>query len=82
MSAQEQDGNRGRTLAFGEMLKSRRVKSELTQMQLADKLSVTGPLISQYENGKRLPSTRILSRIRRALDLSADEFAFMMDVVE
>ncbi len=82
MKAQEQAESRGRTVAFGEMLRSRRVKSELTQAQLADRLSVTGPLISQYESGKRLPSTRILSRMRRALDLSADEFAFMMDVVE
>lgn len=82
MKAQEHAKSRGRTVAFGKMLRSRRVKVELTQAQLADKLSVTGPLISQYESGKRLPSTRILSRIRSALDLSADEFAFMMDVVE
>ena len=45
----------------------------LTQQQLADKVKISKPYISQIETGKRTGTTKILSAIAKALDVSLDE---------
>ncbi|MDO9300248.1 MAG: helix-turn-helix transcriptional regulator [Anaerolineales bacterium] len=45
----------------------------LTQQQLADKVKISKPYISQIETGKRTGTTEILSAIAKALDVSLDE---------
>jgi len=45
----------------------------LTQQQLADKVKISKPYLSQIETGKRTGKTEILSAIAKALDVSLDE---------
>ena len=45
----------------------------LTQQQLADKVKISKPYLSQIETGKRTGTTEILSLIAKALDVSLDE---------
>lgn len=45
----------------------------LTQRQLADKVKISKPYLSQIETGKRTGTTEILSVIAKALDVSLDE---------
>ncbi|MDO8753701.1 MAG: helix-turn-helix domain-containing protein [Anaerolineales bacterium] len=45
----------------------------LTQQQLADKVKISKPYLSQIETGKRKGTTEILSAIAKALDVSLDE---------
>ncbi|MDO8752555.1 MAG: helix-turn-helix transcriptional regulator, partial [Anaerolineales bacterium] len=47
----------------------------LTQQQLADKVKISKPYISQIETGKRTGTTEILSAIAKVLDVSLDEVA-------
>lgn len=49
------------------LLKQRR-KKNLTQAQIAKKLGVRQPLISQFEQGKFNPSVKFLKRLAKALD--------------
>ncbi len=45
----------------------------LTQQQLAEKVKISKPYLSQIETGKRIGTTEILSAIAKALDVSLDE---------
>ncbi len=45
----------------------------LTQQQLADKVKISKPYLSQIETGKRTGTTDILSAIAKALNVSLDE---------
>ena len=45
----------------------------LTQQQLADKVKISKPYLSQIETGKRKGATDILSAIAKALDVSLDD---------
>jgi len=45
----------------------------LTQQQLADKVKISKPYLSQIETGKRTGTTEILSAIAKTLDVSLDE---------
>ena len=47
-----------------------RRKLGMTQAQLADRLGVSQPCVSQWETGRRTPSAPILDRIAR---LAVDE---------
>ncbi|MBQ6143926.1 MAG: helix-turn-helix transcriptional regulator [Clostridia bacterium] len=53
-------------------LKKLRIKSGLTQAQLADKLNVSASAIGMYEQGRREPDRETLSKICRTLDASGD----------
>lgn len=45
----------------------------LTQQQLAGKVKISKPYLSQIETGKRTGTTEILSAIAKALDVSLEE---------
>lgn len=45
----------------------------LTQQQLAGKVKISKPYLSQIETGKRTGTTEILSAIAKALGISLDE---------
>ena len=47
---------------FGNVLKTLRLRENMTQAQLAQKLGLTKSVISAYETGLRLPSYDILIR--------------------
>lgn len=53
-------------------LRKLRIKSGLTQAQLADKLNVSASAIGMYEQGRREPDSETLSKICRTLDASGD----------
>lgn len=57
---------------FGNTLKALRLRSNLTQEQLAQKLCLTKSVISAYETGLRMPSYEVLIEISRVFKVSTD----------
>ena len=57
---------------FGNMLKTLRLRKNMTRAQLANKLGLTKSVISAYETGLRLPSYDILIHIARIYNVSTD----------
>lgn len=57
---------------FGDTLKTLRLKENMTQAQLAQKLGLTKSVISAYETGLRLPSYDILIHIAQIYKVSTD----------
>ena len=57
---------------FGNVLKTLRLKENMTQAQLAQKLGLTKSVISAYETGLRLPSYDILTHIAKIFNVSTD----------
>lgn len=57
---------------FGSTLKSLRLRSDLTQEQLAQKLCLTKSVISAYETGLRMPSYEVLIELSRLFKVSTD----------
>ena len=45
----------------------------LTQQQLADKVGISKPYLSQLETGKRTGTTEVLSTLARALNLTLED---------
>lgn len=57
---------------FGTTLRSLRLRYDLTQEQLAQKLCLTKSVISAYETGLRMPSYEVLIDISRVFKVSTD----------
>ena len=57
---------------FGNTLKTLRLRENMTQAQLAQKLGLTKSVISAYETGIRLPSYDILIHIAKIYNVSTD----------
>lgn len=57
---------------FGSTLKKLRLRDNLTQLQLAQKLGVTKSVISAYETGLRMPSYEILIDISKTFKVTTD----------
>lgn len=57
---------------FGNTLKTLRLRKNMTQAQLAQKLGLTKSVISAYETGLRLSSYDILIHIARIYNVSTD----------
>lgn len=57
---------------FGNRLKTLRTQNNLTQNQLAKRLSLTKSVISAYENGIRMPSYDTLISISRLFKVTTD----------
>ena len=57
---------------FGNVLKTLRLRENMTQAQLAQKLGLTKSVISAYETGLRLPSYDILIHIAKIFNVSTD----------
>lgn len=57
---------------FGNRLKTLRLRENMTQAQLAQKLGLTKSVISAYETGLRLPSYDILIHIAKIYNVSTD----------
>jgi DNA-binding XRE family transcriptional regulator len=47
----------------------------LTQQQLADRVGISKPYLSQLETGKRTGTTEVLASIAEALDVSLEQLA-------
>lgn len=59
---------------FGLILKSLRIRDDMSQAQLAQKLGLTKSVISAYETGTRQPSYDVLIHIAGIFDVSTDYF--------
>lgn len=57
---------------FGNTLKTLRLKENMTQSQLAQKLGLTKSVISAYETGLRMPSYDVLLHIAQIFRVSTD----------
>lgn len=57
---------------FGNRLKTLRLKNNMTQAQLAQKLGLTKSVISAYETDLRLPSYDILIHIAKIYHVTTD----------
>ncbi len=57
---------------FGNTLKTLRLRDEMTQAQLSQKLGLTKSVISAYETGLRLPSYDVLIHIAQIFKVSTD----------
>lgn len=59
--------------SIGKNIKTIRIKNNLTQDQLAQKLFVTRQTVSNYETGKSQPDIDMLVKIRQVLQVDIDE---------
>jgi transcriptional regulator with XRE-family HTH domain/DNA-directed RNA polymerase subunit RPC12/RpoP len=60
-------------LKIGKFIAERRKSENLTQMQLAEKLSVTDRAISKWETGKSMPDSSIMLKLCQTLKISVTE---------
>lgn len=60
---------------LGNKIKSARIESGLTQIQLAQKLGVSPSAIGMYEQGRREPNYSSIFKICRALNISIYDIA-------
>ena len=60
-------------IVFSNNLKEHRIKHNLTQQQLADKVGVTRQAISHYENDIRNINLDILVALAKILDVRIDD---------
>ena len=57
----------------GSLIKELRIEKELTQKELAEKLSVSTAAVSKWENGKGFPDISILEPLSAELGISIAE---------
>lgn len=62
-------------MLFGELLMKRRRELNMTQDELAEKLSVSRQSVSRWENGECMPDSEKLIRLSDVLGVSLDELA-------
>ena len=60
-------------IKIGRFIAECRKKANLTQMQLAEKLSITDRAISKWETGKAMPDSSIMLELCEILDISVNE---------
>lgn len=66
---------------FAANVKSRRKSLGITQAQLAKRLDVHTPYISDLENGKKTPFLGNIARIAEALEMQPDELLSVSDEI-
>jgi transcriptional regulator with XRE-family HTH domain len=64
--------NESKHTDLGEFIRQQRERANLSLRRLADTAGISNPYLSQIERGIRKPSAEILSRLSRALEISAN----------
>lgn len=64
--------NESKHTDLGEFIRQQRERANLSLRRLADSAGISNPYLSQIERGIRKPSVEILSRLSRALEISAN----------
>ena len=59
-------------IKIGNLIKTLRIKKDMTQKEIGDKLSVSDKTISKWETGNGLPDISILSALAEVLDTQID----------
>ncbi|MDY3901958.1 helix-turn-helix transcriptional regulator [Peptoniphilus sp.] len=60
-------------MTFGENIKNLRIKNNLTQKELAEKLNLSRPTIGRYESDERFPDKETIIDLAELFDVSIDE---------
>lgn len=63
----------GDFMTFGENIKNLRIKNNLTQKELAEKLNLSRPTIGRYESDERFPDRETIIDLAELFDVSIDE---------
>ena len=58
---------------IGEFLKSKRLKKDLNQSELAEKMGVSQQSITYYESNKRIPSEKVITKYASVLGINPDQ---------
>ena len=67
--------------SFGEYLRSKREERHITLRGMAERLGISAPYLTDVErNRKNPPSIDKLEQIREVLDLTKEEYAYMMNL--
>ena len=61
---------------IGERIKKNRIRLDLTQEQLAEKVNVKTSAISMYETGERMPRDETKKRLATLFGMTIDELFF------
>jgi transcriptional regulator with XRE-family HTH domain len=64
--------NESKQSDLGEFIRLQRSRANLSLRRLAEAAGISNPYLSQIERGIRRPSAEILSRLSRALEISAN----------
>jgi transcriptional regulator with XRE-family HTH domain len=64
--------NESKHTDLGSFIRQQRERANLSLRRLADTAGISNPYLSQIERGIRKPSAEILSRLSRALEISAN----------
>ena len=60
------------SMLFAENLKELRIKNNMSQRELAERMFVTRSTITHWENGNRLPNVSMIYRLAECLDVNVD----------
>ena len=60
-------------IKIGKFIAEKRKEQGLTQMQLAEKLSITDRAVSKWENGKTMPDSGVMLELCDALSISVND---------
>lgn len=74
--------NQKDSVNFGEFLQSKRAKMKITMRQMAEKLGVSAPFLSDVEKGRRnsLIDMDNLKKLRNILCLNDEEYEIMLNL--
>lgn len=62
---------------FGRRLRKRMVRKGYTQQEFANMVGTSQTMLSNYMNGRCVPSFYMVDKIARALDCSVDDFRYV-----
>jgi transcriptional regulator with XRE-family HTH domain len=62
---------------FGQVLRERRRKLDLTQQEVARRIKTSTPYVGHLEAGKRHPSDKVIARLAEVLGLEPRELFFL-----
>jgi DNA-binding XRE family transcriptional regulator len=63
--------------SFGQMVRDRRRKLDLTQQEVARRIKTSTPYVGHLEAGKRHPSEKVVARLAEVLGLDRRELFFL-----
>lgn len=78
-STESYSADRNNFTVFGERVRMRRKKAEITVQEFADSLSVSKSTVEKWESGTSLPQISMLADIAAKLDVTADYLLGLTD---
>lgn len=64
---------------IGKRIKTKRINDKINQKELAEKVGISASAINQFEKGEKKPSSIVLAKIARVLDVSTDYLIAVSD---